>query len=177
MKTIGYCGGGLLFRLGNEEEVESFFDCIRILQTSNDNFDQIVDRLYRKYIKFEDLDLARDAMRSIALLFKEANFEDVVSKISVPSTTKLNFDRNNLFDIYSKFFSGFEDVIESSKYFYEDYGKYQPISIVVVDIPAYDKYKRLPVSVFEKVQRSPIWLREAKGEELPEFDELLPRQQ
>ena len=169
MKSVGYCGGGLLYRLGTAEDVKSFFDCIKIIQTNKD--DKIVERLYKKYIKIEELDVAKNVMKTLSIRFKEADKDNVILKISKPEKSELNFNQDNLFEIYFKFFSGFEDVVESAKYFYEDWNKYQPISIIIVDIPDCIKYKKLPIDVYEKVDGDPIWLREARGEFITEFDQ------
>jgi hypothetical protein len=57
----GYVGGGTIYSLGSLSDMILFFDCIKFyvpLKYPNENFDVILDRLYKRYLKLEELDEA-----------------------------------------------------------------------------------------------------------------------
>jgi hypothetical protein len=170
VNTIGYLGGSLLVKLGSAEYVQSFFECVEELDFDEPVRSKIGDRLYRKYLKLDDLECACEAMGLVKNVFERTKLSEVLNSSYVSELKAEGRGDEILYSIYANFFSGFEDVVESSRYFYEDWGQYKRVFIGRVDVPHYDMYKRIPDSVLEQVSDKPVWLRAVVGDDVPEFN-------
>ena len=96
MKTIGFSGGGLITELGSIEDVQMFFDLINyyvVKKYPNKNWPIIMDRLYKRYIKSDELDMSVELMECVKNEFKNIK--------STPKHNKENFDYSkNIFVRY-----------------------------------------------------------------------------
>ena len=139
MKTIGFSGGGLITELGSIEDVQMFFDLINyyvVKKYPNKNWPIIMDRLYKRYIKSDELDMSVELMECVKNEFKNIK--------STPKHNKENFDysKNTLFDIFENYFKNFSQCAEMTKLSFEEFKnipdyKYEPIKIVITDQPWY----------------------------------------
>lgn len=159
MKKIGYCGGALTFQLGNRPEMQLFFDFIEQYAVKEDDkkWSILTDRLYRKYLKLEELEDALVLMNEVDKTFKGIKAVDVELLKNLPIETKLKIDGATLSDVFASYFIGFKRVIEGGRSFYNDFGRYKSVKIIVTQIPENIKWKNLPDDEYEKVVGEPLW--------------------
>lgn len=136
MKNIGFMGGSSLVELGDASDMVDFFDFFtRKLKLCGD--DELSDRLYRKYIKLEQLE----------------RLDLIVKKLKAT----LSSDEGK----YLKYLSGIETCIESAELFYKSWDIYQPIKVAVTDVPYYIDDKNRPLEQYDALTPDdpPFWLR------------------
>ena len=72
MHIIGIAGGGTVWNLGTAQEIQLFFDCIEtyvVKSFPNENWELITDRLYKRYLRPQELDVAVEKMKMIQKVF------------------------------------------------------------------------------------------------------------
>ena len=71
---VGFTGGAILMDVGTEYDFLLFFECINSFLAKkypNKNWNIITDRLYRKYIASNELDIAYLLMNEIQVEFRK----------------------------------------------------------------------------------------------------------
>ncbi|WP_051237770.1 hypothetical protein [Franconibacter pulveris] len=126
-----------MVELGSPSEMADFFVFFFMNLKRDENRD-VLERLYKKYVKLEELD-------EVALITKEL-------KDSLLPDVK---------DRYLKYISGIETCIESAKLFYESWSIYQPVKVGITDVPFYLDDKRRPLEQYDALGPDdlPFWLR------------------
>ncbi len=137
MRHVGFTGGSSMVELGSPSEMADFFVFFFMNLKRDENRD-VLERLYKKYVKLEELD-------EVALITKEL-------KDSLLPDVK---------DRYLKYISGIETCIESAKLFYESWSIYQPVKVGITDVPFYLDDKRRPLEQYDALGPDdlPFWLR------------------
>ena len=72
MHIIGIAGGGTVWSLGTAQEIQLFFDCIDayvVKSFPNEDWRLITDRLYKRYLRPQELDIAVEKMNMIEKVF------------------------------------------------------------------------------------------------------------
>ena len=72
MHIIGIAGGGTVWSLGTAQEIQLFFDCIDVYVVKsfpNEDWELITDRLYKRYLRQQELDIAVEKMNLIQKVF------------------------------------------------------------------------------------------------------------
>lgn len=170
VKTIGITGGSSLHELGSAAEVQSFFDCLDAyvvrVQPAID-WSVLSDRLYKRYLRQQELEtalkamgIARELFRSIpskSIDWSSFDFEHVAER------TKLNLGGSTLGAVFDAYFDSFAQCAESAKLSYEafkDYAGYQyePVRIVVSDQPWFIVEKNRPLRDYDDLEGKPFWL-------------------
>ena len=165
----GFIGGGSIFNLGTDSDMQLFFDCISyyvLPKYPDQNWSIITDRLYRRYLKLEELDAAVALMKLVEKEFKQLDREAFDWSKILSGQVKSDLDRakSTLFEIFGKYFETFYECIECAIRNYEwfksdpDY-KYQPVMVAITTIPYCVSYSQIPLSVFDNLQpdEKPIW--------------------
>ena len=165
----GFIGGGSIFNLGTDSDMRLFFDCISyyvLPKYPDQNWSLITDRLYRRYLKLEELDAAVALMKLVEKEFKQLDREAFDWSKILSGQVKSNLDRSKstLFEIFGKYFEAFYESIECAIRNYEwfksdpDY-KYQPVMVIISTIPYCISYSMITLSVFDNLQpdEKPIW--------------------
>jgi len=171
MKIIGFSGGSLISKLGSANDVEAFFSCIKKISTKEKkDWGLILNRLYRNYLKLDELDSALILMEEINCFFKKTesiiiDWDDLVS-----NETTLNIEKKHLSDVFEKYFISFSNVVEDAKFFYEDWKIYKAVKIVITDAPEYVMYQKLSLEEYDSIIGDPLWLRDANGDGLLIFN-------
>lgn len=126
-----------MVELGTATEMVDFFNYLnRYLKTHRDS--ELLDRLYKKYVRFEELDETSLMVERL----KESLSPDVEGR-------------------FLKYISGIETCIESAKIFYSSWGVYQPVKVSVTDVPGYIQDKNRPLEHYDALSSDdpPFWLR------------------
>ncbi|OCG24541.1 hypothetical protein A9G45_09280 [Gilliamella sp. HK2] len=167
--TIGIRGGSSVFILGTDSDMKLFFDCISYyLQPKypEENWSILTDRLYRRYLKLEELDTAESLMKLVEEEFKQLDREAIDWGPILSGKAKSDLDRtkSTLYDIFNGYFYAFHYCVESAKINYEgfksdpDY-EYEPVMVAITTLPYSISYKYIPLSVFDNLgaDEKPIW--------------------
>ena len=161
---IGLIGGGIINNLGTDSDMQLFFECISYYVLSkypDQNWSIITDRLYRRYLKLEELDDAESLMKIVEKEFRQLNRESVDWSNVESGETQSDLDRSKptLFEIFSRYFRSFYRCIEFALFEYNDLKFYRPIMVSITTIPDYHNYEKISLSVFDNLKSDdkPIW--------------------
>ena len=158
----GLYGGGHLLVLGTKNDMTSFYRLIHHYCKDIENIELISDRLYKKYVKKDDVDKTLDVMYLIGESFKKVSIESLENKKDYIIDSALNWKKDTLFDVYAKVFDRFPHIIQMFKYFLEDVGFDSDVLIktVIASIPYTDWIKELPQELFDNLtdEDEPFWM-------------------
>ena len=167
--SIGIIGGGSVFSLGTDSDMRLFFDCISYYlppKYPEKDWSILTDRLYRRYLRLEELDMAESLMKLVEKEFKQLDRKAVDWSKTKSGKVKSDLDitKATLNDIFDNYFYAFHHCVESAKFTYEalmsdpDY-EYQPVMVSITTIPYLISYEDIPLSVFDNLgaDEKPIW--------------------
>lgn len=169
MNKVGLDGGSSLCELGTAKDVIAFFYCVDKFVVNSDRFSEVdfkllTDRLYRRYIRQEELGRAEELMLMVRDFFCEINYSDVDwSAAGVDfNQTLLEFNCKSLADIFSSFFVCFSHCSESAAINYEAFKAYsgyvyEPVRIIISDLPEYFVEKNRTLDEYDKLSGLPFW--------------------
>ncbi|EBR1860126.1 hypothetical protein BS860_22275 [Salmonella enterica] len=137
MKHIGFYGGSSIVELGYPSDMVSFISLLNE-NINNKEDEYLLTQLYLRYVHFEDLDKTYLLIKTIREL--------------LPKDVEQSF---------FKYFDGLEHCIKSAKGFYEDWGIYKPVKIVVTDMPDFMGHRERAVEEYDALTSDdlPFWLR------------------
>lgn len=171
-RNIGIFGGGSIRILGPVSDVVLFFGCIKAFvlpHAPQKNWTLITDRLYRRYLKIEELDSAKRLMEEIQIVFSNTSsgYIEWDDKILVSQEkTRLNPELDVLSDVFSKYFNSFFYCVDAAKSSYESFKdypdyKYEPVRIGISNVPHFMLDERRPLSDYDSLgdEEKPFWLR------------------
>ncbi|CAM2160413.1 hypothetical protein ABLT15_10660 [Paraburkholderia tropica] len=166
IRKIGFHGGHTIFELGPASDVELFFSCLeRYVEDSApaQDWSLLTDRLYRRYLRQDELSPALALMRKAREIFSKfpakTSIEWNVEMLKSQERTWLNPDQATLADVFSRYFEGFVDVCESAESFFEAFKTYQPVRVVISDLAGFARDKKKPLEEYDALERKPMWLR------------------
>jgi hypothetical protein len=166
MRKIGFHGGHSIYELGPTPDIELFFDCLRGYVQQGDperDWTLLTDRLYRRYLRREELDkalaLMDQARKVLAQIPAESGIEWDSAMTGNLEKSWLNPDQPNLADVFSKYFEHFEKACGSAKSFEEAFNVYQPVRVVISDLPGFARDKKKPLAEYDALDGKPLWLQ------------------
>lgn len=163
MKRVGFQGGSSIFELGIASDMVCFFSVIREKVELSGSDLLILDRLFRRYLRLEDLMEATIFMlRSQDCLSGIPNRVIELESLGWRSDNSfLDMACSNYAEVFIKYFDGFEYCVESAKGFYEDWGVYKPVRTIVCDMPGYMVEKLRLLDEYDNLGPNdlPFWLR------------------
>lgn len=156
MKKIGFNTTSLVFEIGSKFEVMFFFKCVDkyIAKYDVEGIDLVSDRLYRKYVKFEDVESTLSVLRKVRHVFKSIPYEDDFDGIGFD---KLDLDGKFLSEVFSVFFNAAESVFDHALVFYKEFNMYVPIKIIIADVPDCISWEKKSLKEYESVEGEPLW--------------------
>ena len=166
MKYVGFDGGHSIYELGLDSDLVLFFDCLRAYGEQahpEQGWSLLTDRLYRRYLRLEELDKALTLMEKAHQIFAQhpsssaVQWNESVSENSEESW--LNKNQPTLADVFSKYFENFAGACASAKSFFEEFGIYQPVRVVISDLPGFMRDKSKPLSEYDALEGKPFWLQ------------------
>ncbi|MGN6655521.1 MAG: hypothetical protein ACTHJ9_09300 [Rhodanobacter sp.] len=161
---VGFFGGSSVCELGSVADVIAFFACLEryaVDQSSRDSWWVLTDRLYKRYLRPEEVPAA------ISLMAKAKEDFSLVGASSVDwaalgidiANTTLSLTAKNLAEVFEKFFEHFSYCVESSALFEKTWGKLAPVRLVCSDIPEFFTDKRRPLTSYDSDAAEPFWQR------------------
>ncbi|MBR7956541.1 hypothetical protein KDW78_21945 [Burkholderia cenocepacia] len=166
MRHIGFDGGHSIYELGPSSDVILFFECLKtyVQQVHPDqDWSLLTDRLYRRYLRREELDKAAALMEQVRQIFTQHPAAEAVEWDALLSSDSgrswLNPNQPTLADVFSKYFESFEKACRSAKSFVDAFNIYQPVRVVISDLPGFARDKNKPLAEYDALEGAPFWLQ------------------
>lgn len=164
MKNVGFFGGAALAELGSAADVQLFFDCVTsfvVPGLPNLDWPLIMDRLYRRYTRREDLERTQALMNEIQKRFGAVASSAVDwSNIRSPKAmTRLDPTRPTLALVFSAYFERFAHCRESAEIYFQKWQRYRPVKIGITDLPDLMTEKSRPLKEYDAIEGEPFWKR------------------
>jgi hypothetical protein len=167
MKKIGIDGGHTVYELGPLADVVLFFECLNAYVV-NVHVDQdwrlLSDRFYKRYVRQCDLEdslLLMEKARSIFLNLPGSSVDWDGEMQADRTRIWLNAKDDSLGHIFSRYFDLFAKAKDSAISFSDEFGIYQPLRILVSDMPALivERNRRLNEYDLLGLSDLPFWRR------------------
>lgn len=166
MRKVGFHGGNLICELGSASDMVLFFDCLKVyagLGHLAQDWSLLTDRLYRRYLRREELDraslLMEQAQQIFALIPAKSGVEWDPAMIGNLEKSWLSLGQLTLADVFSKYFEHFVKACDSAKSFEEVFNIYQPVRVVIADLPGFARDKNKPLAEYDALEGKPFWLQ------------------
>ncbi len=165
VRHVGLAAGQRLMQLGTVPDVHLFFSCIphAAVNHQDKSWEVIFDRLYRRYLRPEDLDPAASLMAILKPWFFAQPVDFVDWSKMVPGQSILDPRRKTLGQVFANFFSYFDISVGSAKYQIDNHG-YGPLAsvvrLVIADMGDFIRYdQERPLADYDKLARNapPYW--------------------
>jgi hypothetical protein len=164
MKNVGFCGGYSILELGPVADMQVFFYAVEIAASRlsvGEDAHLLTDRLYRRYLRLEELDQAADLLQKIQKIMqkiptKSVDWGDFKWDISY---TNLEKSKKSLADLLEKYFNSAYEIISDAKHFEERFKEYTPVMTAVTDLPRVITDTNRPLAEYDALEGEPIWLR------------------
>jgi len=141
--------------------MQLFFDCVNefvVSKIHRNDWDLISDRLYRRYVRWHDLDATEHLLQLVQAELKTLSV-DIVDwrNIYAPgSATNLDPTRKTLGQVFSRYFEALFGCIELVKLYGEvDY--YFPLRCCITDMLQFIEEKNRPLSDYDNLEGAPFW--------------------
>jgi hypothetical protein len=167
LRHVGLAAGQSIRRWGTLPDVELFFGCIPYATVAYQGqpWELILDRLYRRYLRPEDLGPAVELMRLLRTWMSGTPSDFVDWKALDPEQSTLDPSAANLSVVFHKFFSYFDEAVDEARYHIGRYGfggLNTVVRLVVSDMGNFIKFEQdRPLSDYDGLLRSdrPFWSR------------------
>jgi hypothetical protein len=171
MRKIGFNGGGLLCELGPAPDMALFFSCLERYAEQDhpeQDWSLLTDRLYRRYLRREELEpalaLMTQAQETFAQRPAKTSIEWDEKMLANPEKSWLDPDQSTLADVFGRYFQGFANCVESARLNYETFKSYpgysyEPVRTVISDLPGFARDKNKPLAEYDALEGEPFWLR------------------
>ena len=165
VRHVGYAAGRQIIQLGSVSDVELFFSCIPFaaLHHQDKPWEILLDRLYRKYLRPEDLDPSLELMNIVKTWAYSQPTTFVDWSQFKSGESGLDHNAPNLGVVLFPFFYNFENCVDSAKFMIEKYGFGELSSVVrlvITDMGDFIKYEQeRPFADYDKLARNatPFW--------------------
>jgi len=139
--------------------MELFFECINYFVVRNHaefDWSLLTDRLYRRYLRLEELEPASELMDKVKEIFS-ATKENMIGD---RDKTWLDPSKETLGLVFEKFFSTFCEVKEHALHFYGAYRQYLPVKITITDFLFFIQENKRPLVQYDELSMTdePFWL-------------------
>lgn len=162
--NIGIYGGHSVYELGPSSDMAAFFDCLDayvVKQRPETDYSLLTDRLYRRYLRFDELNTAVTLIGQIKEIFARTPSASVTWKSTSKDDahTKLDVTRTTLAEVFADYFEKIIQAKESAESFYNSFNIYQPVRILVSDMPEFITDKKRSLDQYDTLEGKPFWLR------------------
>lgn len=166
MRKIGFHGGHSIYELGPASDMVLFFACLRDYAEQDhpeQDWSLLTDRLYRRYLRQEELEPALALMVQAREIFAEkpasTSVEWDATMRADPEKSWLDSDQPTLADVFSKYFESFAGACSSAKSFFNTFNIYQPVRVVISDLAGFARDKKKPLAEYDSLEGMPLWLQ------------------
>jgi hypothetical protein len=147
-----------------------FFDAIEKYSRIHDpyaDYDVILDRLYKRYLRLEELSIATTLLNRIRdVLMKIVVSQEYIDfAMKNEDSTSFDIKANNLAGYFGEYFRKIEDAIKCALYNHEERKKegrfsYKRVTICHTDIVPATIADMRPDELYDNLEGEPYWMRE-----------------
>lgn len=164
MANVGFTGGSLLCEEGPPSDMVVFFNCLRLCAAEagpSSGELALVDRLYRRYLKLDELDAALTFMTKAKDRLAQASaakFDWTEAGLD-PARTQLILSGSTLAAVFEKYFQDFPRCVDSARSFFARWNIHQPVRVVKSHVTDFTDEKKRPLEEYDQLDGDPFWLR------------------
>ena len=162
-KRVGFHGGNSIWELGSWQDMVVFFACLDRLTRSTVSKARrfvLLDRLFKRYLRPEDLDEAVSAMTIAREQFQLVAVRNAeLEQLGLDKAdTDLQLDETNLAKMFERYFDAVPRCIESYRLGKQAFGYfYNPVKISHTDLPDFAEDEARDMSLHDELTGSPYW--------------------
>ena len=163
--SLAFHGGNTINELGPIADVLCFFACVERFAADvlgENGCRLVLDRLYKRYLRLEELEPAVSAMAAIQSCFATipaSQIEWVAYNISAEET-RHNLNGATLADVMDEHFTRFNDCVESAFGCLQRLSFFRPVKIIRSDFASIDREDKRPLEEYDALDGPPFWLAE-----------------
>jgi hypothetical protein len=163
MPNVGFCGGSSVSELGPASDMRVFFGCLELAFAASPHSDGglLTDRLYRRYLRLDQLDSANELLENIRIMFGTIHTNDIDWK-SIhwnSNSTKLVLSAPTVDHVLTRYLVGAQKRIHDAQSFEKRFGIYQPVMTIISDLPRFVIDSKRPLAQYDALEDEPLWLR------------------
>lgn len=164
MKNVGFYGGSTFLELGPSPDMKVFFACLELISShfqANATVNLLTDRLYRRYLRLDELDPATVLIAQARVILSDISAESIDWKAMGwdPSATKLKLLQPTAADVLDRHLDGARSLMEGSASFEKRFRTYKPVITIITDTPQFYIEKRRSLAEYDALDGEPFWLR------------------
>lgn len=157
-EMVAFTGGPRVNQIGPVQDVVFLFDCIRRFAGEALELNArelLLDRLYRRYLRLEELEPALAAIKVV-----EERFRAVPTCfVEFPSPTLVDLGRANLAEALGDTLRRLRECVGSADYEVRNTTwTYKPVKIVRSDFASIQREKKRPLEEYDTLDGPPFWL-------------------
>ena len=160
---VGFHGGNSVWELGSARDMAVFFACLDRLARSSlseTGCSVLLDRLFKRYLRPEDLDEAVLATMVARQQFELVGVEDArLAELGLDrNETALQLDAANLATMFERYFDAILDCIESYRLGKQIAGYfYNPVKAGRTDLPGLAEDDARDAQLYDELTGPPYW--------------------
>ena len=160
---FGFSGGNNIFKLGRQQDMVVFFSCLdnsTRLTLGEKGRSVLLDRLFKRYLREEDLDEAVLSMNLAKEQFQHAIVKDVdLIQLGLEKNhTLLHLIEGNLAEIFEKYFLAFSQCVSSYRRGKAMFGYYyNPVKVSRIDLPGLAEDDARSLKAYDDLVGPPFW--------------------
>jgi len=166
IRKIGVMGGTSIYELGPIKDVVLFFECLDyfvVNQYAEQDWSLLADRLYRRYLRIDELEQAGELMKKVKEIFSEITNDEVDWGHGIQgdsNKTWLDAQQPTLDIIFSKHFDCFDKAVDSAVFFNKEYGEYFPVRLSISNSIIFVLEGDRPLNQYDELTATdePFWL-------------------
>ncbi|MDB5364062.1 MAG: hypothetical protein JWO51_5359 [Rhodospirillales bacterium] len=162
MEMVGFYGGFLILEIGPVADMRLFFDCIRFgmkdLPKGTDG-GLLTDRLYRRYLRLEELDPATALLGQVREILKNIKTKTIDWSGFKPDQSELDRSLPNLGALFAPYLDSALTVISDARRFHKEFDSYKPVITIITSAPRFYVEKQRPLAEYDALEGEPMWLR------------------
>ena len=164
MANVGFCGGSEVRDLGSASVMKAFFKCVDLAASrlpSNIDSSLLTDRLYRRYLRLEELAPAAALITQVRQILADIPADSIDWKAMGwdSASTRLNLSQQTVADVFGRHLKGAVELIENAESFNKRFNIYQPVITIISDLPRFVTDERRPLAEYDQLEGEPFWLR------------------
>jgi hypothetical protein len=164
MMNVGFFGGPSIAALGPAADVQLFFDCVAAFAVPalpDRDWPLLTDRLYRRYVRREDLESTQALMTETQKRFGTvpSSKVDWTGMAARNAVTRLDPSKPTLADVFAGYFQLFAHCRESAEIYFQTWQQYRPVKIGITDLPDASSEKNRPAGEYDSLEGEPFWKR------------------
>jgi len=166
IRKVGFIDVHSVYELGPVKDMVLFFDCIDYFVVKHhpeQDWSLLTDRLYRRYLRLEELEAAKKLMEKVKEIFSKLASDEVDWRWDMQGDVKqtwLDARQPTLDIIFSKYFEKFNEAVDSVIHFNKEYGEYFPPRISITNLFISIMERDRPLEQYDALAATdePFWL-------------------